>query len=235
MTKNDGRNKEESAKQFDESLKRLDVDYIDLVQHHEIIRFDDPHRIFHAEGANAALVEAREAGKLRYIGFTGHKDPHIHLHMLEVANENGFKFDTVQMPLNVMDAHYRSFEKKVLPELVRRRIGVLGMKSMANGILLKSKTVTPIECLHYALNLPTSVVITGIDSMEILDQAFEAVRTFHPMTDAELRPLLAKTAAAAATGKFEPFKTSSLFDGTATKPEWLGEEPEHLRQLMPQG
>ena len=109
------------------------------------------------------------------------------------------------------------------------------MKSMANGILLKSKTVTPIECLHYALNLPTSVVITGIDSMEILDQALEAVRTFHPMTDAELRPLLAKTAAAAATGKFEPFKTSSLFDGTATKPEWLGEEPERVRQLMPQG
>jgi len=94
--------------------------------------------------------------------------------------------------------------------------------------------VTPIECLHYALNLPTSVVITGIDSMEILDQAFEAVRTFHPMSDAELQPLLAKTAAAAATGKFEPFKTTSLFDGTATTPEWLGEEPEHVRQLIPQ-
>src|SRR3989454_1637109 len=235
MTKIDGRSKKEAAKQFDESLKRLDIDYIDLVQHHEIIRFDDPHRIFHAEGANAALLEAREAGKIRYIGFTGHKDPHIHLYMLEVAKENGFKFDTVQMPLNVMDAHYRSFEKQVLPELVKQNIGVLGMKSMANGILLKSKTVTPIECLHYALNLPTSVVITGIDSMEILDQAFEAVRTFHPMTDAELRPLLAKTAAAAATGKFEPFKTSSLFDGTATKPEWVGEEPEHVRQLMPQG
>jgi len=139
------------------------------------------------------------------------------------------------MPLNLFDAHYRSFAKLVVPELVKRCIGVLGMKSMANGILLKSKTVTPIECLHYALNLPTSVVITGIDSMEILDQAFEAVRTFHPMTDAELRPLLAKTAAAAATGKFEPFKTSSLFDGTATQPEWLGEEPEHVRQLMPQG
>src|SRR5207249_3441903 len=152
------------------------------------------------------LVEARAAGKLRYIGFTGHKDPHIHLYMLEVAKENAFKFDTVQMPLNVMDAHYRSFEKRVLPELVKQNIGVLGMKSMANGILLKSKTVTPIECLHYALNLPTSVVITGIDSTEILDQALEAVRTFHPMTDAELRPLLAKTAAAAATGKFEPFK-----------------------------
>src|SRR5437588_400854 len=151
MTKIDGRSKKEAARQLDESLRRLGVDYIDLVQHHEIIRFDDPHRIFHAEGANAALVEARAAGKIRYLGFTGHKDPHIHLYMLAVAKENGFKFDTVQMPLNVMDAHYRSFEKQVLPELVKQNIGVLGMKSMANGILLKSKTVTPIECLHYAL------------------------------------------------------------------------------------
>src|SRR6267142_1842520 len=134
------------------------------------IRDGYPDRIFHAQGANAALLEARAAGKIRYIGFTGHKDPRIHLHMLEVAKENGFKFDSVQMPLNVMDAHYRSFEKLVVPELVKLQIGVLGMKSMANGILLKSKTVTPIECLHYALNLPTSVVITGIDSMEILDQ-----------------------------------------------------------------
>ena len=153
--------------------------------------------------------------------------------MLEVAEQNGFVFDTVQMPLNLFDAHYRSFAKLVLPELVKRRIGVLGMKSMANGILLKSNTVTPINCLHYALNLPTSVVITGIDSMEILDQALEAARTFHPMGDAELQPLLMKTAAAAATGKFEPFKTTSIFDGTATKPEWLGEEPEQVRQLMP--
>ena len=235
MTKIDGRSKESATRQLDESLKRFGVDQIDLVQHHEILRYEDPHRIFDPDGANSALVRAREAGKIRYIGFTGHKDPRIHLYMLEVAEQNGFVFDTVQMPVNLFDAHYRSFAKLVVPELVRRRIGVLGMKSMANGILLKSKTVTPIECLHYALNLPTSVVITGIDSMEILDQAFEAVRTFHPMTDAELRPLLAKTAAAAATGKFEPFKTSSLFDGTATQPEWLGEEPEHVRQLMPQG
>jgi len=203
------------------------------VQHHEIIRFDDPYRIFHAEGANAALVEAREAGKLRYIGFTGHKDPHIHLHMLDVARENAFKFDTVQMPLNVMDAHYRSFEARVLPELVRLQIGVLGMKSMANGILLKSKTATPIECLHYALNLPTSVVITGIDSMEILDQAFAAVESFHPLSNDEREALLAKTREAAANGRFEPFKTSSIFDGTAENPQWLGEEPPEIRELMP--
>jgi aryl-alcohol dehydrogenase-like predicted oxidoreductase len=233
MTKIDGRSKKEAAKQLDESLRRLRVDYIDLVQHHEIIRFEDPHRIFHAEGANAALVEARAAGKIRYIGFTGHKDPRIHLHMLEVARENEFKFDTVQMPLNVMDAHYRSFERLVVPELVKLQIGVLGMKSMANGILLKSNTVTPIECLHYALSLPTSVVITGIDSMEILEQAFAAVESFHPLSNEKRDALLAKTRDAAANGDFEPFKTSSIFDGTAENPEWLGEEPRELQELMP--
>ena len=209
------------------------VDYVDLVQHHEIIRFDDPHRIFHAEGANTALVEARAAGKIRYIGFTGHKDPHIHLYMLEVAKENAFKFDMVQMPLNVMDAHYRSFEKRVLLELVKQNIGVLGMKSMANGILLKSKTVTPIECLHYALNLPASVVITGIDSMQILDQAFAAVESFHPLSNYEREALLGKTREAAANGHFEPFKTSSIFDSTAENPQWLGEEQPEIRELMP--
>lgn len=232
MTKIDGRSKKEAARQLDESLRRLQVDCIDLVQHHEIIRYEDPHRVFDEEGANAALMEAQKAGKLRYIGFTGHKDPQIHLHMLEVAAENNFKFDAVQMPLNVMDAHYRSFAKLVVPELVKRNIGILGMKSMANGILLRSNTVTPIECLHYALNLPTSVVITGMDSMEILDQAFEAVRTFRPMADQQVQALLAKTAAAGAKGEFEPFKTSSIFDGTSQHPAWLGEEPQRLQQLM---
>jgi aryl-alcohol dehydrogenase-like predicted oxidoreductase len=233
MTKIDGRTKKDAAKQLDESLKRLQVDHIDLVQHHEIIRFEDPDRIFDGEGANEALIEARNAGKIRYIGFTGHKDPHIHLYMLEVAEKHKFEFDTVQMPLNVMDAHFRSFSKTVLPELVKRNIGILGMKSMANGILLKSKTVTPIECLHYALNLPTSVVIAGIDSMEILDQALQAVRTFHPLTQQELDSLLQKTADAAKRGEFEPFKTSSIFDSTAEHRQWLGEEPQRLKQLMP--
>lgn len=232
MTKIDGRSKTEAAKQIDESLQRLQVDQIDLVQYHEVLRFEDPHRIFDSEGAHAAVLEAQQAGKLRYIGFTGHKDPAIHLHMLEVAEQHGFQFATAQMPLNVMDAHYRSFAKLVLPELVKRNIGVLGMKSMANGILLRSRTVTPIECLHYALNLPTSVVITGIDSLKILDQAFEAVQTFRPMTDEQVQALLAKTAAAGARGEFEPFKTSSIFDGTAQNPDWLGEEPQRLQQLM---
>jgi aryl-alcohol dehydrogenase-like predicted oxidoreductase len=233
MTKIDGRSKKEAARQLEESLKRLRTDSIDLVQHHEILRYDDPHRIFDDEGAHSALVDARKAGKLRFIGFTGHKDPHVHLHMLAVAREHGFGFDCVQMPLNVMDAHYRSFEKLVLPELVNAKIGVLGMKPMANGIILRSKTVSAAECLRYALNLQTSVVITGVDSMEILDQACEAARTFTPMTSAEVASLLARTASAAAHGEFEPFKTSSIFDGTAEHPEWLGEEPKRLQALMP--
>ena len=233
MTKIDGRSRKEAARQLDESLKRFGVDHIDLVQHHEILRYEDPHRIFDEQGANRALVEARDAGKIRYIGFTGHKDPRIHLYMLEVAAQFDYKFDAVQMPLNVFDAHYRSFSKLVVPELVKQNIGILGMKSMANGIILKSKTVTAIECLHYALNLPTSVVITGIDSMAILDQAFEAARSFRPMSDQSLQTLLAKTGSAAANGVFEPFKTSSIFDGTAVNPEWLGEEPEEIQRLMP--
>jgi aryl-alcohol dehydrogenase-like predicted oxidoreductase len=233
MTKIDGRSKKEALRQLDESLRRLGTDRIDLVQHHEILRFEDPHRLFDEHGANAALLEARQAGKLRFIGFTGHKDPRVHLHTLEVAEDQGFTFDTVQMPLNVMDAHYRSFEKLVLPELVKRRIGVLGMKPLANGIILRSRTVGAAECLRYALHLPTDVVITGIDSMEVLEQAVQAARTFRPLSEGEVTTLLAKTADAALRGEFEPFKTSSIFDATAQHPEWLGEEPERLQNLMP--
>ncbi len=232
MTKIDGRSKQEATKQLEDSLRRLKLDCIDLVQHHEILRFEDPYRIFDEDGANAALVEARDAGKLRYIGFTGHKDPLVHLRMLEVAIQHKFRFDTVQMPLSVMDAHFRSFEKLVLPELVQQGIGVLGMKSLANGNILRSNTVTPIECLHYAMNLPTSVVITGIDNMEVLEQAFEAARTFKPMSSNEVDALLSRTAIAAARGEFEPFKVTSIYDGTAQNPKWLGEEPERVKQMM---
>jgi predicted aldo/keto reductase-like oxidoreductase len=232
MTKIDGRSAKEAKRQLDESLRRLQTDHIDLVQHHEVIRFEDPHRIFDDEGANAALMEARIQGKIRYIGFTGHKDPRIHLHMLDVAREHCFKFDTVQMPLNVMDAHYRSFEKLVLPVLVKQHIGVLGMKSMGNGIILNSGAVTAVECLNYALSLPTSVVITGCDSMKVLEQALEAARTFRPMSTARVKALLAKTKTVASRGEFEPFKTSSIFDSTATNPDWLGEEPKHVREMM---
>jgi aryl-alcohol dehydrogenase-like predicted oxidoreductase len=225
MTKIDGRTKKEAARQLDESLRRLQTDRIDLVQHHEVIRYEDPHRIFAEGGANEALVEAREAGKLRYIGFTGHKDPRIHLHMLDVADEHGFRFDAVQMPLNVLDAHYRSFERHVLPRLVREGIGVLGMKSMAAGEVLEAGVVTARECLRYALSLPTTVVITGIDSLEILDQALEAVRVFRPLSDEELDELLSRTADLAATGELEQFKTTAVHDGTAGHPAWLGAEP----------
>jgi predicted aldo/keto reductase-like oxidoreductase len=232
MTKIDGRSRREAARQLDESLRRLQTDHIDLVQHHEVIRYEDPHRIFDPEGAHAALLDGRQAGKLRYIGFTGHKDPHIHLHMLQVAVEHDVRFDTVQMPLNVMDVHFRSFEHLVLPELVRQGIGVLGMKSMANGIILRSKAVTPIECLHYALNLPTSVVITGCDSMAILDQALEAVRTFRPLSEDARRALITRTKSDGADGRWELFKTTSIFDSTATHPDWLGEEPQRLQDMV---
>ena len=232
MTKIDGRTKKEAAKQLDESLKRMQTDHIDLVQHHEILRFEDPHRIFASKGANEALLEAREAGKISFIGFTGHKDPRIHKYMLDVAMENGFQFDTVQMPLNVMDAHYRSFEKIVLPELVKQNIGVLAMKTLANGTILESKTVSAIECLQYAMNLPTSVVITGCQSIEDLEQALTAARTFKPMSDEQVKSILDKTAEAASRGKYELFKTTSIYDGTAVHPEWLGEEPKEVQRVM---
>jgi predicted aldo/keto reductase-like oxidoreductase len=222
MSKIDGRKKEAAARQIDESLVRLRTDHIDLMQMHEVIRLEDPDRIFAPGGGMEALIEAKKAGKVRYIGFTGHKDPFVHLRTLEVAAQNGFKFDAVQMPLNVMDAHFRSFEKQVLPVLVREGIGVLGMKPMGGGVILKSKAATPVECLHYALSLPTSTVITGCESMERLDQAVEAVRTFKPMTEAQVSALLARTAEAAGTGRFELFKTDTMFDGTARNPHWMG-------------
>ena len=192
MTKFDGRTKEATARQINESLQRLQTDHIDLIQYHENIRMEDPDRFFAVDGPLEALLEAKKAGKIRYIGFTGHKDPLVHLRMLEVAAQHNFHFDTCQMPLNVMDAHFRSFGHHVLPKLVEQGIGVLGMKSMGDGNILKSGRVKPIDCLHYALNLPTSVVITGCERMAILDQAIEAARTFKPMSLAEVSALLAQ-------------------------------------------
>jgi predicted aldo/keto reductase-like oxidoreductase len=224
MTKFDGRTKKEAAKQIDESLKRLQTEHLDLLQLHEVIRLEDPDRAFAEGGAIEALKEAKQAGKCRYVGFTGHKDPTVHLRMLETAAKHDFHFDTVQMPLNVMDAHFRSFEHQVLPELLKQGIGVLGMKSMGSGVILKSNVVKPVECLHYALNLPTSVVITGIDSMKILDQAIDAAKSFQPMSDQQVAALLERTADAAKDGKFELFKTAMKFDSTAQHPKWLGEE-----------
>jgi aryl-alcohol dehydrogenase-like predicted oxidoreductase len=222
MTKIDGQTRKLAARQIEESLQRLQTDHIDLMQFHEVIRTGDPDRIFAPGGSMEAMQEAKQAGKVRFIGFTGHKDPQIHLRMLEVARSHKFRFDAVQMPLNVMDAHFRSFEHQVVPVLVKEGIGVLGMKSMGSGVILESKAARPIECLHYAMNLPTSTVITGIDSMAILDQAIEAARTFKPMSQEAVSALLARTAEAAAGGHYEPFKTTTNFDGTAHNPQWLG-------------
>ena len=222
MTKFDGRTRQSAARQIDESLQRLQTDRVDLMQYHENIRMEDPDRFFAAEGPLAALLEAKKAGKLRYIGFTGHKDPAVHLRMLELAAQNGFHFDAAQMPLNLLDAHFRSFARLVVPKLVAQGIGVLGMKPMAFGNLPQHGLATGIECLHYALNLPTSVVITGCDTMERLQQALEAARTFRPLSEPQLAALLKKTRDAALTGKLEPFKTTSQFDGTAQHPSWLG-------------
>ena len=222
MTKIDGRTKSEAAKQIEDSLKRLQTDHIDLMQHHEIIRMEDPDRIFADGDAQEAVLEAKKAGKIRYIGFTGHKDPVVHLRMLDLAAKHRFRFDAVQMPLNVMDAHFRSFQHQVVPVLVKQHIAVLGMKSMADKNILNSGLVTPVECLRYAMTLPTSVVITGIESMEILNQALDVVRTFEPMPPSQVAALLKRTAMVAADGRYEPFKTTAKFDSTARNPHWLG-------------
>jgi uncharacterized protein len=237
MTKIDGRSKDIATRQIETSLERLRTDHIDLLQHHEVLRFDDPDRIFGEDGAMEALIEARQAGNIRFIGFTGHKDPRIHLYMLETAAKHGFKFDTVQMPLNVMDAHFRSFAHLVLPRLVESGVGVLGMKTFGggDGIILKSKTIEPLECLHYSLNLPTSVVITGVDNQKVLDQAFEAAKTFRPLNEQEIATIIGKTQPAAAQGKYELFKTSSHFDSTARHPDWLGDDSPAVQSLAPQG
>ncbi len=222
MTKVDGRTAESATRQLHESLQRLQTDSLDLLQFHEIIRFSDPERIFGPDGAFAALLAAQKAGKFRYLGFTGHKSPEIHLKMLEACFAHGFTPATVQMPLNLMDAHYDSFQTKVLPVLLKHGIGPLGMKSMGDHYLLESKTVTPLECLHYAMNLPVSVVITGCDSLPILEQALTAARIFRPLGEAEVAALLAKTARAAERGRYELYKTSDHFDSTARNPQWLG-------------
>lgn len=222
MSKIDGRDKKTAAQQIEESLRRLETDHVDLLQFHEIIRMNDPDRIFASGGGMEAVLEAKKAGKIRFIGFTGHKSPDIHLKMLDTAARRQFRFDAVQMPLNVMDAHYDSFERKVLPVLVKNEIGVLGMKPMGDHFILDSKTASPVECLHYSLHLPTNVVITGCDSMPILEQALDAARTFRPMEPKEVEALLAKTAQAAQQGKYELYKTSHHFDGTYQNPQWLG-------------
>ena len=234
MTKIDGRTKEVAASQIDESLKRLKVDHVDLLQHHEVIRFDDPDRIFAEGGAMEAVIAAKQAGKVRFIGYTGHKDPRIHLYMLDVADRHGFHFDTVQMPINIMDAHFRSFAQLVVPQAMKRQIAVLGMKCFGGGVILKSGAVEPMDCLNYSLNVPVSVQITGINSPMLLNQAFEAAKNFKAMDETAVASLIAKSEAAASAGKYELFKTTTHFDSTIRHPDWLGADTPEVQKLAPQ-
>ncbi len=217
MTKLDGQTKQAAAEQLEQSLRRLQTDCIDLVQMHEIIRPQDPERIFAEGGAIEALIEAKQAGKLRYIGFTGHKSPAIH----ELMLQRPFAWDTVQMPLNCLDHHFDSFERRVLPLLNQRGIGGLAMKPLAGGRLLETGTVTAGECLRYALSLPVSVVITGCETEAQVQQALQAGREHTPLTGDSMAELRRRTAPAAAGGAFESYKTTEEHDGTKRNPRWL--------------
>ena len=218
MTKLDGRTASSAREQLEQSLKRLQTDAIDLVQIHEVIRDDDPARCIAPDGVLEALVAARSSGKLRFIGFTGPKDPRMHRAMIET----GFPFDTVQMPLNVLDAHYRSFEQQILPIALQQGIAVLGMKPLGAGLILQSGAASADECLRYAMSIPgVSVTITGCDSLAVLEQALRLGSSFVPMADEERASLLARTAPFAASGKWEQFKTTGTFDGTEQNRHWL--------------
>jgi len=222
MTKIDGRTVASARQQLEQSLSRLQTDHLDLIQIHEVIRMNDPERVFAPGGTLEYLEQARKEGKVRFIGFTGHKSPEIHLHMIEVARQHNYTFDTVQMPLNIMDAHFDSFAGKVVPVASKLNMGILGMKPIANGMILGSNTVTAVECLQYAMNLPTTTVITGCDSMKILEQAMDTARNFRPLSSEALAGLLSRTQGVGGAGKFEAYKTSHMFDGTYQNPQWLG-------------
>ena len=222
MSKIDGRDAASATRQIDESLSRLGTDHVDLMQIHEVIRPSDPDRCFAPGGAIEGLVAAREAGKIRFIGFTGHKSPRWHLAMLRRADDQGFAFDTVQMPLNVLDAHHDSFEREVLSVLLEKDIGVIGMKPMADARIVREGIASAEECLGYAMSLPVSVVVTGCDSVERVEQALRVARGFQPFAEDRVDALLARTAPAAAGGANELYKTTEQYDGTTQNPHWLG-------------
>jgi len=222
MTKIDGRSRQAATLQIDESLKRLQTDHVDLMQIHENLRMEDADRCFAEGGAIEALEAAKKAGKIRFIGFTGHKDPIVHNRMLDIAAEHAFHFDSCQMPLNLLDANFRSFARHVVPRLLKEGTAVLGMKPMASGAIVKNKIATPKECLTYALTLPTSAVITGIESMDVLEQDLEIMKEFKPLDVGQMREMLARTRESARNGAYEKFKTATRYDGTALHPEGLG-------------
>jgi aryl-alcohol dehydrogenase-like predicted oxidoreductase len=222
MTKVDGRTAAAFNEQLEQSLQRLLTDRLDLIQFHENIRPDDADRIFAPDGAFGAALAAKKAGKVRFIGFTGHKSPDYHLHMIDLARKHDFIFDTVQMPVNVFDAHFESFAKNVIPVAQELDMGVLAMKTFGDGNLIDAGGLDPIDMLHYGMSQPVSVVITGIDKPAILDQALKAASTFAPLSQDRIDAMLAKTAPLARDGKFERYKTSQFFDSTAQNPSWLG-------------
>ena len=208
MTKHHGRKKALAMKHLEDSLRRLRTDHIDLWQFHEVVWPEVPEMIFSDGGSIEAAVEAKKAGKVRYIGFTGHKDPDIHLIMLGKP----FDFDTVQMPLNPFDPHYRSFEKLVLPILTKRRIGVIAMKTMGFGHIPLTRAVSHQECIQYALSLPVSTVCTGCDSLDVLKKNVEAARSFRPFSREQVVDILNRTAGRAASGVYEPYKSTNDFN-----------------------
>jgi predicted aldo/keto reductase-like oxidoreductase len=210
MTKHHGRKRWQTAMEhLEDSLRRLKTDHIDLWQYHEVVYPDDPDWIFRPEGAILAAEKAKKQGKVRFIGFTGHKDPNIHMEMLA----HDYPWDTVQMPLNPLDAHFKSFEKRILPILEERGIGVVAMKTMAGGHALRTGTVKPAECLRYVWSLPVDTIVSGIINREHLHDNVRAAKTFKPMSEAETKALLARTKEPAMTGDFEPFKTTRGYDG----------------------
>jgi len=222
MTKLDGRTGASARQQLEQSLTRLKTSHIDLVQIHEVIRMGDPEQAFQPGNIVDVLVQAKKEGKIRFIGFTGHKSPDIHLHMLETADKHGFTFDTVQMPVNALDEHFNSFGQKVIPQAHKRGMAVLGMKPLSNGAILKTNTISAPEALHYAMSVPVTVTITGCQSMANLEQALSVARNFKPLSVAEKEALLMKTAPVADAGKFEAYKSSTIYDGTTNNPQWLG-------------
>ncbi|MGJ5627883.1 aldo/keto reductase [Nostoc sp. CALU 1950] len=205
-----GRDRKVAMQQLEESLRRLKTDHLDLWQIHEVVYDNDPEKIFRTNGAIEALDQAKKEGKVRFVGFTGHKDPAIHLKMLSY----NYPFDTVQLPLNCFDASFRSFERQVLPELNKRGIAVIGMKSLSGtGDAVKKGVVTPQEAIRYVMSLPIAALVSGIDSLEVLRQNLAIARNFQPMEAKEMQALRDRCAQYATDGRFELFKTSMKFDG----------------------
>ena len=220
-----GRDRKVAMQQLEESLRRLQTDHLDVWQIHEVVYENDPDWIFAPNGAAEALADAKKQGKVRFVGFTGHKDPSIHLKMLS----HDFPFDTVQMPLNCLDATFRSFETHVLPELQKRGIAPLGMKSMGgSGEMVRKGVVTPAEALRYAMSLPVAITISGIDSVEVLHQNLEVARGFQPMPPAQMSALRQRCHTYAADGRYELFKTTVKYDGKIGREQHGFQSPDEM-------